>query len=101
VRWGAKRDKRYRIGWLGPHALDLTGKIDHAVATAPARSDESKFLEGLRIDQVHKERVLPRIARLTVRADLPLGGVVVAEVCAFQPGARMRYSTGLPPCHFT
>ena len=30
-RCGAQLDQRHRIGVLAPHALDLIGKIDHAV----------------------------------------------------------------------
>ena len=86
------------------HALDLTRKIDHAVATAPARRGEGELLERLRIDHVHEVRELPRIARLAIGTELPLGRVVVAKSARSgmgTPGSRMRYSTGLPPCHFT
>ena len=103
-RCGAELDQRHRIGVLAPHPLDLIGKIDHAVATAPARGREGESLGGLRINQVHEARVLPGIARLAIRADLPPGPIVIAEFSALRHGqARLAQPVfaGLPPRHFT
>jgi len=83
-RCGAQLDQRHRIGMLAPHALDLIGKIDHAVDATTARGREGESLSGLWIDQVHEAGVLPGIARLAVRAVLPLGPIAIAEFSALR-----------------
>src|SRR5215469_2959014 len=76
-------DERNGAGMSKPHTPDLITEIGDGAAATPARSAEREGLGRLRIDEVHKPAVLPRIAwSNAVGPELPLCPVEVAECLA-------------------